>query len=159
MKICFYYGSFDPFTNGHLYVCTEALKKFDKLVISIGCNPLKIYRRRRFNKHLMEKAMKEIFKKNNLNIELTSRFLITILKLRSVNPIIIRGIRNNADYIYEKRLSIIWNKLFGLKTIFIKGNNISSTMITNKLKAGEDVSSFLPKEIFEIVTTNSLRDS
>ena len=103
--------------------------------------------------------MKEIFKKNNLNIELTSRFLITILKLRSVNPIIIRGIRNNADYIYEKRLSIIWNKLFGLKTIFIKGNNISSTMITNKLKAGEDVSSFLPKEIFEIVTTNSLRDS
>lgn len=63
MRICFYYGSFDPFTNGHLYVCSEALKQFDKLIISIGRNPLKIYRRRRFNKHLMEIGMKEVFKK------------------------------------------------------------------------------------------------
>ena len=161
MKIGFYYGSFDPFTNGHLYVCSEALKRFDKIVVSIGCNPLKIIRRRRFNKKLMEVSMKKMFKNHHFNVEVTSVFLITILKLRKHNPIIVRGIRNEADYIYEKRLAIICKKIFGLETFFITGgnSNISSTLVMDKLKAGEDVSSFLPKEILKVVKANDMKDS
>ena len=36
MKISFYPGSFDPFTNGHLHVVKTACKLFDKVIIGIG---------------------------------------------------------------------------------------------------------------------------
>ena len=154
MKIGFYYGSFDPFTNGHLNLVSESIKRCDKVIVTIGINPLKMYRKRRFDRNSMEKAMKKIFKRKKFkNIEIQSGFFITIWKIRKVKPILIRGIRNKKDYIYEKRLANIWKKIFGLDTIFIKGNKISSTMVMNKLEKGEDVKEFLPKEILEIIRT------
>lgn len=38
MEIAFYAGSFDPFTNGHLYVVEKISKIFDKEIIGIGDN-------------------------------------------------------------------------------------------------------------------------
>lgn len=33
MKIGFYSGSFDPFTNGHLHIIETASKVFDKVIV------------------------------------------------------------------------------------------------------------------------------
>jgi pantetheine-phosphate adenylyltransferase len=41
-SIAVYPGTFDPITNGHLSIVTRALKIFDKLVIAILNNPLKV---------------------------------------------------------------------------------------------------------------------
>ena len=38
MKIGFYSGSFDPFTNGHLHIIKTASKVFDKVIVGIGIN-------------------------------------------------------------------------------------------------------------------------
>lgn len=51
MKIGFYAGSFNPFTNGHLHVVTKASMLFDKVIVGIGVNPEK---KRRFDKDLMK---------------------------------------------------------------------------------------------------------
>lgn len=34
-----YAGSFDPVTNGHLYVIGEGARLFDRLVVAVGENP------------------------------------------------------------------------------------------------------------------------
>lgn len=156
MKIGFYYGSFDPFTNGHLFLISQAAERFDKIIITIGSNPLKMYRRRRFTRNEMERVIQKVIERNKLeNVEIRSGFFINIWRLRSVKPTFIRGIRNKKDYIYEKRLANIF-KILGFKTIFIRGcNSISSTMIMNKLKKGQDVKDFLPKEVLEIIKANS----
>ena len=39
MKRAVYAGSFDPPTNGHLWMIREAVKLFDELVLAIGINP------------------------------------------------------------------------------------------------------------------------
>lgn len=39
--VAVYAGSFDLFTNGHLWVAEQGSKLFDTLVIAIGVNPLK----------------------------------------------------------------------------------------------------------------------
>src|SRR5687768_3215313 len=38
-----YAGSFDPITNGHMYMIGEGAKLFDELVVAIGINPDKRY--------------------------------------------------------------------------------------------------------------------
>ena len=38
-----YAGSFDPLTNGHLWMIQQGLELFDKLIVAIGSNPSKSY--------------------------------------------------------------------------------------------------------------------
>src|SRR4030043_69699 len=43
MKKAVYAGSFDPPTNGHLWMIEKGSKLFDKLIVAIGDNPDKKY--------------------------------------------------------------------------------------------------------------------
>lgn len=152
MNIGFIYGSFDPFTNGHFNLVSEASKRFDKVIVTIGSNPLKMYKRRRFNKKVMKKQMEKLFIRENLiNVEVSFGFFATMWKLKNYRPTLIRGIRNSKDESYERKIAKIWKKIFRLETIFIRGGNISSTMVMNKIREGENVEYLLPKEILEIV--------
>lgn len=154
MNIGFYYGSFDPFTNGHFNLVSEAAKRFDKVIVTIGSNPLKMYKRRRFNKKIMKKQMEKLFIRENLiNVEVSFGFFSTMCKLKNYRPTLIRGIRNSKDESYERKIAKILKMIFRLETIFIRGGNISSTMVMNKIREGENVEHLLPKEIFEIVKT------
>ena len=44
MRRAVYGGSFDPVTNGHLWIIEEAAKLFDSLVVAIGENFEKAYK-------------------------------------------------------------------------------------------------------------------
>jgi pantetheine-phosphate adenylyltransferase len=39
--VAVYAGSFDPITNGHLWVIQEGLRLFDRLIVAVGNNPAK----------------------------------------------------------------------------------------------------------------------
>ena len=70
MKIGFYAGSFDPFTNGHLHVITKSAQLFDKVVVGIGINPNKV---RRFDNTLMQKTIEQVLIRENLtNVKVIS---------------------------------------------------------------------------------------
>jgi len=43
VKHAVYAGSFDPVTNGHLWMIEEGRKLFDRLTVAIGANPAKTY--------------------------------------------------------------------------------------------------------------------
>ena len=64
MKIAFYPGSFDPFTNGHLHVVKTACKLFDKVIIGIGIN---FQKERRFSNEIMKSAIQETLRLENIN--------------------------------------------------------------------------------------------
>lgn len=64
MKIAFYPGSFDPFTNGHLHVVKTSCKLFDKVIIGIGVNSKK---ERRFSNETMKQAIEETLKLEKLD--------------------------------------------------------------------------------------------
>ena len=158
MKIGFYAGSFDPFTNGHLHVITESAKLFDKVIVGIGIHPTK---KRRFDQTLMQKAMEEVLARNNLdNVTVISYENLSIDVAKKYNAtFLVRGIRNGMDYEYEENMASINEELSGIDTVYIRaGNlgNISSSMVMELLRYGKDVSKYLPKEILELVKNETI---
>lgn len=153
MKIGFYAGSFDPFTMGHLYVVEKSAKLFDKIVIGIGTHPEKI---RRFDKDLMHQAITQVLIHKNLNnVIVTSYENLTVDTASKFNcNLLIRGIRNDKDYEYEKQLASINKELSGIDTFYISAGslgNISSSMVMELLQDNKDVSKYLPEEVLYLI--------
>jgi pantetheine-phosphate adenylyltransferase len=118
IKKAIYAGSFDPPTNGHLWIIEEASKLFDKLVVAIGDNPEKKYT---FNLNERLDLLKELTKRFT-NVEVanfSNEFLVNYASRINANYII-RGIRNSNDYEYEKTMRYINSDLNQqISTIFL----------------------------------------
>ena len=153
MRIGFYAGSFDPFTNGHLHVVAKSAQLFDKVVIGIGIHPKKT---RRFDKELMKEAIEQVLIREKMdNVEVIVYDNLSADAAWDFNStFLVRGIRNGMDYEYEENLASINEEISGLDTVYIRaGNlgNISSSMVMEMLRNKKDVSRYLPKEILELV--------
>ena len=153
MKIGFYAGSFDPFTNGHLHVVTQSAKLFDRVIIGIGVHPKKT---RRYDKELMQKAIERVLARNNINnVTVISYDNLSVdVAIENDSTFLVRGIRNGMDYEYEENMASINEEISGLDTVYIRaGNlgNISSSMVMELLRNNKDVSKYLPEEVLAIV--------
>jgi len=101
-KIGVYAGSFDPPTNGHLWMILEAAKIFDELIVAVGVNSDKKYT---FNVDDRIRMLKSITK-GMKNIEVTNfkdMFLVDFAKKEGAG-FIVRGIRDSKDFEYEKSI-------------------------------------------------------
>ena len=153
MKIGFYAGSFDPFTNGHLHVVTESAKLFYKVIVGIGVHPNKT---RRFDKELMQKAIEQVLIRNNLNnvIVISYDNLSVDVATEYNSTFLVRGIRNGMDYEYEENIASFNEEISGLDTIYIRAGslgNISSSIVMELLRNNKDVTKYLPEEILALV--------
>ena len=153
MKIGFYTGSFDPFTNGHLHVVKKAAEVFDKVIIGIGIHPTK---RRRYDKEEMKHAIEKVLKRENLNNVFVIEYdnLSVDCAKEHNSTYLIRGIRNGTDYEYEEIMASMNEELSGLDTIYFRAGklgNISSSMVVELLRNGRNVDTYLPNEIIEVI--------
>ncbi len=102
MRRAVYAGSFDPLTNGHLWMIEQAARLFDQLVVAIGVNPEKRYwlahdeRLRLLNDSVQPFA-------NVITATFENQFLVRYARSMQA-PYIIRGIRTEADYEYERAM-------------------------------------------------------
>ena len=154
MKIGFYAGSFDPFTNGHLHIIKKSSELFDKVIVGVTDNSSKS---RRFDKELIRRAIEEVLEREELkNVEVSLYTNLTVdSALDYGSNFLIRGIRNSMDYEYEENLASINEEISGLDTIYIRAGdvrNISSTMVMELIKNEKDVSKYVPKEILKLIT-------
>ena len=153
MKVGFYAGSFDPFTNGHLHVVKRSAQLFDKVIIGIGINSNKT---RRYNQDIMKKAIEVLLKREglaNVSVILYSDLSIVTAK-ENDTTFFIRGIRNGMDYDYEENIALINEELSGIDTIYIRAGKygaISSSIVTEFMNYGQDISGLVPPEIYEIM--------
>ncbi|MCI8309889.1 MAG: pantetheine-phosphate adenylyltransferase [Clostridia bacterium] len=153
MKIGFYAGSFDPFTNGHLHVIKVSSQIFDKVIVGIGVNSSKS---RRFDKNIMKNAIEKVLISNKLTnvVVITYSNLSVDAALENGANFLIRGIRNGMDYDYEENIALINEEISSLDTIYVRAGRLgalSSSMVVELLQNGKDVSNLLPKEILDIV--------
>ena len=155
MKTCVFAGTFDPFTVGHEEIVLKALKSYDKVIVVIGVNPEK---EPTFSLSDRIEVIKETFKGNDkVEVEFHEGLMMDFMKKKGYTEYI-RGIRDDQDLEYEnvmKRNNLSFNP--SVNTVFIKCDKpfskISSSMIRNKLKNGESVKEYLPKNSAQKIIT------
>ncbi|WP_215781183.1 MULTISPECIES: pantetheine-phosphate adenylyltransferase [unclassified Paludibacterium] len=132
MKRAVYAGSFDPVTNGHLWMIREAVELFDELVVAVGVNPDKHCTFTVEERVEMLNAVTQGF--NKLRVEVFSnQFLVNYAQTVDANYIV-RGIRTASDYEYERTMRYINTDLHpDITTIFLlpprEYAEVSSTMV------------------------------
>jgi pantetheine-phosphate adenylyltransferase len=97
-----YAGSFDPLTQGHMYMIVEGSKIFDELILAVGINPAKNYT---FSLEQRLELIKESTKDlRNLKVDtFENKFLIKYAEQKGCS-FILRGIRNESDYEFERTM-------------------------------------------------------
>ena len=153
MKRAVYAGSFDPVTNGHLWMIEQAVELFDELVVAIGVNPDKFCT---FSAEDRAAMLRETTRQyNNLRVELfDNQFLVNYAQSIGANYIV-RGIRTASDYEYERAMRYVNSDLYpNITTIFLlpprEYAEVSSTMVRGLVgpKGWEDV---IPQDVPEPV--------
>lgn len=149
MKIAVFPGSFDPITKGHESIIRRSLPLFDEIYIAIGVNSKKDYL---FSLDQRIDWIKKTFE-NESKIKVKSYEGLTIEFCKNINArFIIRGLRNSADFEYEKGIGQINKAVFPeLETIFLLSlpeyNIINSTIVRELIRYGGDVTQFLPEKV------------
>jgi pantetheine-phosphate adenylyltransferase len=99
-KLAVYAGSFDPPTNGHLWMIERGAALFDILIVAVGVNPNKTSM---FSINARIDILRMATKKfaNVGIVQLTNKFLVMYAKAIDA-AFILRGIRTESDYEYER---------------------------------------------------------
>ncbi len=150
-----YAGSFDPPTNGHLWMIRQGARLFDHLTVAIGVNP---------EKRCMFTVQERIdmlaqFTRQFSNVVVTgftNQFLIAYADLLGAQ-FILRGIRNESDFGYERAMrNINGDQNDRISTVFLMPPrgiaDVSSSMVKGLIgpEGWEDVvKRYVPEYVFE----------
>ena len=132
MKRAIYAGSFDPITLGHLWMIREGSRLFDEVVVAIGVNPDKKPAFTLLERlEMIKDAVKGI--KNVTVTHFTGQYLVNYAKSIKADYLL-RGIRQESDYEYERGLRHINNNLDpDISTVFLmppkEMSEVSSSMV------------------------------
>jgi pantetheine-phosphate adenylyltransferase len=116
MKKAVFPGSFDPLTLGHEDIIKRAIPLFDEIVIAIGINSEKKYM---FSLNERKRFIEQTFK-NEPKISVITYEGLTIDLCAKINAnYILRGLRNPADFEFEKAIAHTNRKLSKIETVFL----------------------------------------
>ncbi|MGA0383939.1 MAG: pantetheine-phosphate adenylyltransferase [Flavobacteriaceae bacterium] len=145
-------GSFDPITLGHYDIIHRGLQLFDHLVVAIGENSDKSYR---FSLAERLEFLQQTFK-NEPRIEITTYSGLTVDYCKSIEAqFILRGLRNPADFEFEKAIAHTNRTLSKIETVFLLTASdkafISSSIVRDVLKHQGDISALVPTAVSELI--------
>ena len=148
MKKAVFPGSFDPITLGHCEIIEKACEIFDQVIISVGNNSDKNYK---FSLDQRLKFISNEFKNNpKVYIEKYEGLTVDFCKNKNIKHIV-RGLRNPADFEFEKKIALFNSSLENIETIFLltSPNNafISSSMVREIMDNGGNFKKFVPNSV------------
>lgn len=148
MKKAIFPGSFDPITNGHFDIIKRGVSLFDEVIVAIGVNAEKKYM---FSLEERQRFIEEAFK-NEPKVKVINYSGLTIDLCKKENAeFILRGLRNPADFEFEKAIAHANRMMSKIETVFLltaaRTSFISSSIVRDVLRNGGDVSKFVPESV------------
>lgn len=162
MTKAIYAGSFDPITNGHLWLIDKAAAIFDTLIVALGDNPDKKYSFSIDERLALLKATLSKYK--NISIgHFEGEFLVNYASSIGAK-FIVRGIRNAQDYEYEKTMRYINSDLcLEINTVFLMPPRdyaeVSSSLVKGLVGTNgweSIVAKYVPPTVLELLKSRSV---
>lgn len=148
-RIALFPGSFDPITLGHVDIIERALPLFDQIIIAVGTNSAKKYM---FTLEQRLTWIKEAFKDEPKIQVVTYTGLTVDFAQSSGADFLLRGLRNPADFEFEKAIAQANRQLVPtLETVFLLTSAryayISSSIVREVYLHGGNFAEFVPPSV------------
>ena len=148
MKRAIFPGSFDPITLGHYDIIKRGVQLFDEVIVAIGINAEKKYM---FSIEERMKFISEAFKEEP-KVKVVSYKGLTVDFCNKNNvKFILRGLRNPADFEFEKAIAHTNRDLAPIETVFLltaaNTSYISSSIVRDVIRNHGDYTKLVPKSV------------
>ena len=155
MTVALYAGSFDPITYGHLDIIKLGAEIFDKIIVAVAYNVNKgafIPVNKRLD--LIKECTKGF---SNVEVRSFNGMTVDFAKQNNVT-VLLRGIRNNQDFEYERELATVNSKLnenIITVCLFAKPEHsfVSSSNVREIFYNGGNLESFTPQQVIAYLET------
>ena len=153
MKIAIVPGSFDPMTLGHINIIERASSLFDKVDVAVMINDKKKYM---FSmEQRTEIARLSLSHLENVEV-IYDDGMLADLTMRLGACAIVKGIRDDKDYLYEFEMAQYnYKRNPNAQTVFLPcdegARDISSTVVRARLDKGEDISDIVSENAIEYI--------
>ena len=147
-KIAVFPGSFDPITLGHYDLIKRSIPLFDKIIVAIGVNADKKYM---FSLEDRKRFIEESFADDpSISVVVYEGLTIDLCKKMKAK-FILRGLRNPADFEFEKAIAHTNRKLSKIETVFLltaaNTSYISSSIVRDVLRNGGEYELLVPPAV------------
>ncbi len=148
MKKAVFPGSFDPITIGHVDIITRSMNVFEEIIIAVGDNKDKRYM---FPKEKRVEFVKQTFVNfDTIKIESYDGLTVDFCKKNNTD-FLIRGLRNLADFEFEKSIALTNREMTDVDTVFFltspEKSFISSSIVRDLIRNNGDYKLFIPEGI------------
>ncbi|MBP0903366.1 pantetheine-phosphate adenylyltransferase [Mariniflexile gromovii] len=148
MKRAIFPGSFDPITLGHYDIIKRGVTLFDEVVVAIGVNSDKKYM---FSLEERKAFIEEAFADES-KVKVVTYKGLTVDFCKEIDAkFILRGLRNPADFEFEKAIAHANRRLATIETVFLltaaKTSYISSSIVRDVIKNNGDYTKFVPDSV------------
>ena len=155
MSVAVFPGSFDPPTRGHLDMIQRASVLVDTLYVAVGSNVNKNHFMRVEQRvDLLEKICADL---PNVQVESFSGLVVDFCQQVGAS-FIVKGLRNQADLMWEQAQASVNKDLRGIDTLFVLSRPeltyVSSSIVRELAAFHQDVSRYVPPVVARAVADN-----
>jgi len=153
LRTALYPGTFDPVTNGHVDVLSAALALADEVVVAIGIHPSKKPMFPLVERKRMIEAVAKALLGAEGRVRVTTFDGLVVDAARKVGAgIIVRGLRDAADFDYEMQMAGMNGTMApDIHTVFLPAapntRHITATLVRQIAAMGGDVTPFVPQNV------------
>ena len=149
MKRAIFPGSFDPITLGHCDIIHRGVTLFDEVIIAIGENSAKTYM---FSLEERKSFIEKTFEGHSKIKVMTYSGLTTDFCKEINADFILRGLRNPADFEFEKAIAHTNRNIGDIETVFLltsaETSFISSSIVREIIHYDGDYKKMVPPAVY-----------
>ena len=148
MKRAIFPGSFDPITLGHYDIIKRGVKLFDEIIVAIGVNADKKYmfslkeRQQFIERSFSDEPKVKVLTYSGLTVDFCKEIGVEF---------ILRGLRNPADFEFEKAIAHTNRNLAPIETIFLltsaETSFIASSIVRDVIRNNGDFTKLVPSAV------------